>query len=357
MRVLQIGSDRSKRGILHPGSLAFKRQEAYARAFGNLDIIAFSLRSDVAHDVDAGPLRVFPTNSASKLLHALYAIKSARTLPRPDVISVQDPFETGLTGWLISVFLRRPLHVQVHTDFLSPEYSVLSFLNRTRVAIAGFVLRRAARIRVVSERIKDSIEKQYRLTAPITVLPIFADVARLRARVVDHVLEKRFAPFTLKLLVVSRLEKEKNVERAIRAYAAAAPANACLIIVGSGSEREALSRLTHSLSARHVFFEDDREPAPYYALADLVLVPSKYEGYGLVIVEALAAGKPVISTDVGVAREVGAIIAPEMGFADALKEWFQNGPRTGELTQYPYKNSDDYVKAYADDIRACAPTE
>src|SRR3989344_8998188 len=119
MRVLQIGSDRSKRGILYPGSPAFKRQEAYARAFGNLDILAFSLRSDGARPIDAGPLRVFPTGAILPLLQAFYAVHIARTVPRPDVVSAQDPFETGMVAWLIAGLLRRPLHIQVHTDFLS----------------------------------------------------------------------------------------------------------------------------------------------------------------------------------------------------------------------------------------------
>ena len=354
MRVLQIGSDRSKRGILYPGSPAFKRQEAYARAFGELDIIAFSLRSDGAHFVEAGPLRVFPTNAVSRLLQAFYAVHIARTVPKPDVISAQDPFETGLVAWLIAGLLRRPLHIQVHTDFLSPEYAKHSTINRVRVTLAGFILRRATRIRVVSERIKISIERRYHLSTPITTLPIFVDVARIRVGLWNHALLKRFSPFSPKLLVVARLEAEKNVALAITVFSKVAPKDACLMIVGEGSLREELSRLAHILKVKHVFFEVGPEVAPYYALADLVLVPSKYEGYGLVIVEALAAGKPVLSTDVGIAREVGAIVAREEQFADALKEWLANGPRTGELKTYPYKDFDEYVHAYCADIEACA---
>ena len=88
-----------------------------------------------------------------------------------------------------------------------------------------------------------------------------------------------------------------------------------------------------------------------------MLCPSKYEGYGLVIVEALAAGKPVISTDVGIAREAGAIVVREEKFVEALKEWFVGGPRVGELRDYAYKNFDEYVRAYREDIAACASKE
>ena len=357
MRVLSISADRSKRGILHAGSPAFKRQESYARALGSLDIIAFSLKSDGVHAVDAGALCVYPTNAPSKWLQAFYALRIARTLSQPDVVSAQDPFETGFVAWLIAILLQSPLHIQVHTDFLSPEYARLSLLNRTRAVIAGFVLKRATRVRVVSRRIKAGIEKRYTLRVPVTALPIFTDLQRIRAGARDIALEKRFAPYGTKILVVSRLEKEKNVALAIRAYAAVAPESSCLIIIGEGREREALARLSYSLSAHRIFFEGDRDVAPYYALADLVLCPSKYEGYGLVIVEALAAGKPVISTDVGIAREAGAIVVREEKFVEALKEWFVGGPRVGELRDYAYKNFDEYVRAYREDIAACASKE
>ncbi len=106
--------------------------------------------------------------------------------------------------------------------------------------------------------------------------------------------------------------------------------------------------------ADHVFFEGQKDASAYYGIADLVLVTSKYEGYGLVIAEALASGKPVLSTDVGAARELGAILAASEKFGEALAEWFKSGPRTAVLQNYPYKNFDEYVRAYCDDIRSCA---
>jgi glycosyltransferase involved in cell wall biosynthesis len=154
--------------------------------------------------------------------------------------------------------------------------------------------------------------------------------------------------------VVARLEPEKNVELAIESFAAVAPQDACLIILGTGSERESLKRLVQERSVSdRVFFEGEAAPIDYYPLADLVLVTSRYEGYGLVIIEALAAGKPVLSTDVGIAREVDAIVVREEEFPEAITQWIENGPRIMELKSYPYQNFDEYVRAYCDDIIAC----
>src|SRR5205823_4466762 len=92
----------------------------------------------------------------------------------------------------------------------------------------------------------------------------------------------------------------------------------------------------------------------YYPLADIVLVPSLYEGYGLVIVEALARGIPVISTATGIAREAGAITATRERFADALEKWFADGPKKMELLNYPYQTFDQYVQLYCEDVLMCA---
>lgn len=352
IRVLQIGADRSKRGILVPGSAAYARQKAYAERLGILDIIGFSLQSDPFVPTLDETLRTHPTRSVTKFLYGLDALFIATRLPWPDVVSSQDPFETGLTALVISRFVHRPLHVQVHTDFLSPEYAKLSLMNRLRVLMAGIVLRRASRVRVVSQRIKDAIISTYGLTAPITVLPIFVDIERIRAVVPESTLIERFAAYPKKLVFVGRLEAEKDPCLALRAFAKSAPADACLIVVGSGSERALVEHLARQFDiSNRVFFEGEADAAPYYALADLVLVTSRYEGYGLVIIEALARGVPVLSTDVGIAREAGALVTSERDYGEALRSWFVDGPREASLSGYPYANFDEYVAKYCANVR------
>lgn len=354
-RVLSVSADRSRRGILAPGAPGYARQKAYAEKFGALDIIGFSRRSDGFVEHEDGALHTYPTRSRSRFFYVWDAIRIGARLPWPDVVSAQDPFETGLAAYFIAHFTKRPLHIQIHTDFLSPAYARHSFLNRMRVHIARFVLRRASRVRVVSERIATSLRDKYRIKAPITVLPIFADLARLRGQARDESLAARFAHFSKRFLFVGRLEPEKHPCLALRAFAKAAPKDACLIVVGAGSETGLLERMAHTLGvAERVFLEGESESVPYYSIADLVLVTSRYEGYGLVIVEALAAGKPVLSTDVGVARESGAIVADDAHFAEALASWSSNGPRQASLAHYPYVTFESYVEAYCSDVQKTA---
>ena len=348
MIVLAIGSDRS---IFVPNSASAVRQIAYGAQFDELHIIVFSKATQLDQFALAPNVHIYPTASRHRLLYGFHALRIAAQITKPDIVTVQDPFESGLVGWMIARTRGAALHVQVHTDLCASEFRGL-LLNRLRLLIARFICARADRIRVVSNNIKAGIEKKYAPRAPISVLPIFVDITKFRSAHAG-ILAGRFQSFNTKLLVVARLEKEKNVMLALKSFAAVAPADACLIILGDGREKKRLEDHATMLGvASRVFFEGTTDPLPYYALADLILVPSQFEGYGLVIIEALAAGKPVIATDVGIAREAGAIVTDSAHFAESLTQWFENGSRIGQLQNYPYRSFEEYVESYAADIKA-----
>lgn len=348
--VLTVGTEQA---VLQRASSVRRRIFAYGALFRQMHIILLSGKTSVTTDTE-GNVTVYPTNSWMKIKRYIDAIKIGKRVEHVDIVTVQDPFETGLVGLMIAQARRVPLHVQVHTDFLAPAFARHSLVNRIRVSLAGFVLRRAARIRVVSPRIERSIRSRYGALAPISVLPIFVDTEKFRTASPGPMLADRFGKFSHRLLILARLEPEKGADLALESFAAAAPGTACLIIVGDGSERTPLTARAQKLGvASRVFFEGARDPAPYVALADLVLVPSAYEGYGLVIIEALSAGKPVLATDVGIARDAGAIVSSPEEYVHALAHWFGGGERVGTLKDYPYASFDEYVDAYCADIAAC----
>lgn len=348
MRVLSIGSDPR---LFEEGSAARSRQSAYAAHIGTLDIIAFTGRASRFQRFTDGPLRVIPTRSWCRLAFGLDAWRLARQLEKPDVVTVQDPFETGLIGCCIARMFRVPLHVQVHTDFTASAFRTHSAANRVRARIAWFVLRRADRIRVILERTREEIIAAG-VSAPIAVLPIFVDTARYGALV-----REKHPRWKIDALFVGRLESEKHPCLALDAIAAAREAghDVGLTIVGEGSERDALVERARSagIADRVEFMGWRTDILPFLARAEVLLVPSRYEGYGLVIVEALAAGVPVIATDVGVAREAGAIVVSEEAFSQALIDWIERGPRSAQLAGYPYRDLAAYVRRYVDDIAAC----
>jgi len=349
MRILSIGTDRRVFGEV---SAARKRLEAYARHFDVIDHIVFTKASDEERSVQRGNLFLLATRSHTKWRFGLDAYSLGLGIPRPDVVTVQDPFETGLIGFLIARRWRAPLHVQLHTDPFAPGFTEGSLKNRIRRMIARFVLRRATRIRVVSHRIAESL-RVHGFMAPISVLPIFVDISRF-ARAPRHVYDAAH----INMLFVGRLEREKRPELALEALVAARGVGhqTFLTIVGGGRMSALLERMAaeRGIEKYVQFVEWQDDIVPYLSDADVVLVPSRFEGYGLTIIEALAAGVPVISTDVGIAREQGVVIASEREYGAAVIEWIERGERIGRLEHYPYTDFDDYVTQWCNDIAACA---
>ena len=303
MRVLIIGTDWN---LFDEESPVARRHRMQASTVERFDVFVPHGPRKVVALAGNATLRGF---GPGKLRGALRMLFAAHRMIAPDIVSAQDPFLIGLGAWLIARARRAKFHVQIHTDLFDPNFASLSLANRLRVFLARFLLHRADGVRVVSRRIRESLEKMG-LRAPISILPVFVDPVAGMDDVPVYRHEK-FPEFKKIVLVVSRLEPEKDVALSIRSFAEVlkqAP-DAGLVIVGSGSQRVELEALAKQLGiAKHVVFEGTRNPYPYYKVADALLLTSRFEGYGMVIVEALLSGCPVVSLDVGIAKEAGAIV-------------------------------------------------
>lgn len=102
-----------------------------------------------------------------------------------------------------------------------------------------------------------------------------------------------------RILTVGNLKEVKNHPLLLRAFALLPRESARLMLLGQGQNQAALRRLAEDLGIGEdvVFAGFYTDPAPFYATADLFVLSSDNEGFGNVIVEALAAGLPVVSTD------------------------------------------------------------
>ncbi len=106
---------------------------------------------------------------------------------------------------------------------------------------------------------------------------------------------------------VAALRPEKNIARLLEAFALLLKAaRARLVIVGDGAERSALDTLAVALGiADHVEFAGHRQDTPgFYARFDVFALSSDTEQMPLSVIEAMAAGLPVVSTDVGDVRSM-----------------------------------------------------
>jgi glycosyltransferase involved in cell wall biosynthesis len=115
--------------------------------------------------------------------------------------------------------------------------------------------------------------------------------------------------------------------------------DALLLLVGDGDDRERLEQRAHDLGlARSCLFVGYQEDvAPWYAVCDAVVLTSASEGTPVTIIEALAAGRPVVATDVGGVRDV--VDDQETGFLVAPGDTRALAERVGILAADPARRA------------------
>ena len=110
------------------------------------------------------------------------------------------------------------------------------------------------------------------------------------------------------ILYCGRLSEEKSTLDLLEAYQLVKARNKTLVIVGDGELRKSLQNYTarHGLEAVHFLgFKNRTEIPNYYATADLLVLPSKRDTWGIVVSEALCYALPVIASDqVGAAYDL-----------------------------------------------------
>jgi glycosyltransferase involved in cell wall biosynthesis len=311
VNVISISTDRK---VFEEGSLVRSRVLAQRELFSELHVIVFTLRGRFSAE-QLGNLWLYPTNSISRWFYVRDAISLARALAlqrnmhsSAAVITAQDPFECGFAGYVSAHKAKLPLHVQIHTDFLSPFFRAHSLLNRLRVLVARFVLARTCGIRVVSERIRESLERStIRIKAPISVLPVFSAQAVAYATKPLRRLQKE-QDALCRVLSLGRLKPEKDFPLALRSIERAHETlhSITLLVVGEGSEEKNIRDEIAGRGLQDVvrLKKWQSDVSPFYPVSDIVLVTSRFEGFGLVLLEAAASGVPIVTTDVGIAHEL-----------------------------------------------------
>ena len=239
------------------------------------------------------------------------------------IVHAHSPF---VTGWLALREARRarvPLVFTYHTQL--EEYAhYVPFEARATRALAARLTRgyaNAADVVIVPTHAMERRLRELGVRARVAVVPSGIDVALFAAGRRSDALRARFgvAPNQKMVLTVGRLGREKNVERALEAFARLADPEARFAIVGDGPHRLALEAFARRLGVeRRTFFARELPRAALpdaYASADAFVFASRSETQGLVLAEALAAGTPVVAVDTPQTREVlgaaGRIVADD----------------------------------------------
>ncbi|HTK33027.1 MAG TPA: glycosyltransferase [Candidatus Paceibacterota bacterium] len=322
-RLLMISTDRK---IFEVGSAVRARQTEYAKNYDEVHIIVFAKGKHETQNeiVITSNCWAYSTQSLSRWLYAFDALRLAKFIVAKRSITditCQDPFQTASVG--VSLKKQFPLiqlELQVHTDIGSPHFTY-TWGNKIRKTLALSYLPKADHIRVVSNKIKKYLIEILKIEdSKIEVRPVAVDTSKIKnAPIIPSAdLHAKYPQFEKIVLMASRIEKEKNFELAIKSFAEVVKKipKAGLIIVGEGSQVPMINNQCSKLglnnfAVKSVIFEswaDQQTLYSYYKTADVFLVTSLFEGYGMTLVEAHAAACKIVSTDVGVAREIDAII-------------------------------------------------
>ena len=181
--------------------------------------------------------------------------------------------------------------------------------------ITRFSIEKSDAVTAVSEFLKNETIREFRVDHPIDVVHNFVDTEifhpqeALAAR-------RRLAPNGEKILMhVSNFRKVKNLPVLLQVFNEVqkhVPAR--LVLVGDGPEREATERHAEALGIdRRVEFLGDQEYiADVLPAADVFVLPSQHESFGLAALEAMSCGVPVVGSRIGGLPEV--IVHEETGF-------------------------------------------
>ncbi|MEA3430901.1 MAG: glycosyltransferase family 4 protein [Nanoarchaeota archaeon] len=106
------------------------------------------------------------------------------------------------------------------------------------------------------------------------------------------------------ILFAGRLTTEKNLDVLVDAFDTEFSSDKQLVIVGSGSRSGDLSSYARDKDVHFISALPQKELAQLMSAADVFVLPSTYESFGLVVLEAIASGTPVVASDVGILKQL-----------------------------------------------------
>ena len=246
---------------------------------------------------------------------------------------------------------------QVHTyhSLGAVKYNTINkvpLIGKTRLEVEKNILETAERIVATSPQEQEHMRSFVSSEGQIDIIPCGTDIERFgridkiaaraklknKSEAVNNLL--KFDPEEKIIMYIGRFDRRKGIEtlvRAVRNSKLFDSANIKLIVAGGsrpgqsdGRERKRIENIVDELGMRHVTFFPGRlsqeDLQVYYAAADVCVVPSHYEPFGLVAIEAMASGTPVVASDVGglqftvVPEETGLLAPPKdvQAFSNAI---------------------------------------
>jgi 1,2-diacylglycerol 3-alpha-glucosyltransferase len=291
-----------------------------------------------------------PEDRAMKL-GALRALRAEIERVEPDLVHIQTPFIAHYHGTALARALRVPVIETYHTYFEEYLHHYVPLMPR---AVMRFVARRFTVSQcnvldalVVPSRAMEQALLDYGVRCPMHIIPTGMEMERFAGGNGQRFREQLGIASGQPVLVhVGRIAHEKNIEFLFRMFARVVrnKPGAVFIVAGEGPALASCKAYVRSLGiAQHVRFvgylSRERELLDCYRAGDLFVFSSRTETQGLVLLEAMALGVPVVSTaHMGTADimnpQRGARVAPddEAEFANIIVQLLEDAPRRAAMS-------------------------
>jgi N-acetyl-alpha-D-glucosaminyl L-malate synthase BshA len=251
------------------------------------------------------------------------------------------PYELALASKMVNVVKYENLDL-LHVHYAIPHASaaymakqilkrqgiiipVVTTLHGTDITLVGkdpsyepvvtFSINESDGVTAVSADLKKSTLEHFDVDNHIEVIPNFIDLSRFKRQKKEH-FKKAICPHGEKLMVhTSNFRKVKRVQDVIRVfYEVRKSIPSKLLLVGDGPERDRMERLCRELgTCEDVRFLGKLEAVEeVLSVADLFIMPSEKESFGLAALEAMACEVPLLTSNVGGIPELN--IDGETGF-------------------------------------------
>ena len=292
-----------------------ERHRKYGEHVERLDIILLSPRGYETYAI-SDHVTTYPTNSSSKAMRIFDAIRLAKKMAmqtKYDLVIAMDPFFTGLVATKVKKLGVKFL-VHFHGDFWGGHLNpVLKMLSR-------YVVNRADAVRVMSEGQRGSLVKSGISIEKIRVISTPVDLGKYSEYNVEN-------PEAKIVLHVGRDDAVKDYNTLIKAFKIIdqkKPDDVIFWQTGGSKELEKTMKNNDFRRVAMLHFKSHEDLVPLYNQASVIVLSSRSESFGKVLVEANACGKPVVSTATTGAQEIiqdgyNGFLVP-IGDANALAE-------------------------------------
>jgi N-acetyl-alpha-D-glucosaminyl L-malate synthase BshA len=258
------------------------------------------------HEVDVGryPLFQYPPYDLALAVH-MHEVVINEGL---DLLHVHYAIPHATSAWIAKEMLRKDgRDITVITTLHGTDITIVG-QDHSFHAITKFSIEKSDRITAVSQFLKEETIRAFGCTeCDVSVIPNFVDPAVYDRSAHEPTLRRQMGEDKKILMHISNFRPVKRVLDVVRIFARVRKeVPSVLVMVGDGPDRLSAEQEARALGVeRDVHFLGRIDPvAPLLACADLYLLPTDRESFGLSALEALACGVPALAYDVGGIREV-----------------------------------------------------